>query len=219
MNPLPARRRLYIVWLVFVVLLAGIMAHEFTDFFQSAPPPLTGRLPIFAFHESDLSRVDILHQGKITALMRDATGTWFHHGASHDHHHDHGRGDHRHDDTTTLHPDQLVPSSTVIAERISLIAGMLVDRRIKPEQSLDHYGLANPPTLIAFYGRHREAGSQPLAKLYVGDLLPTQYAYYTMQPGDQELSLIPRYYIALLLALAFGEDQAPTPLLVQAEKG
>jgi hypothetical protein len=33
-----------------------------------------------------------------------------------------------------------------------------------------------------------------------------------MREGDQDLSLIPRYQIALLLALAFGADQAPTPL-------
>ncbi len=96
---------------------------------------------------------------------------------------------------------------------------MLADRRIKPEQSLDHYGLLNPQTIITFHSRIRTRDAKPLAILHVGDLLPTQYAYYAMQPGDRELALIPRYYIALLLALAFGEDQAPTPLPVQAEKG
>ena len=96
---------------------------------------------------------------------------------------------------------------------------MLADRRVQPEQSLDHYGLSNPPTMIAFYGRQGADASQPLAVLYIGNLLPTQYAYYAMRPGDRELSLIPRYYIALLLALAFGEDQAPTPLPVQDGKG
>jgi hypothetical protein len=101
-----------------------------------------------------------------------------------------------------------------MAERIDLMARMLADRRVKPAQSLDHYGLSNPQTMIAFYGRQGAAAAQTLAVLYIGDLLPTRYAYYAMRPGDRELSLIPRYYIALLLALAFGEDQAPTPLPV-----
>jgi hypothetical protein len=215
------RRRLYIVWLLFAVLLAGMLVHEVTSIFEPAPLPRTGRLPMFAFHEPELSRVEVRHQGSATALMRDATGAWFHHGASHGHHHRHGggQGDHDHATTNTLHAANPMPSSTAIAERIELMARMLADRRIKPEQSLDHYGLTNPQTMIAFYGRNEPDASQPLAVLYVGDLLPTQYAYYTMRPGDRELSLIPRYYIALLLALAFGEDQAPAPLPLPAGKG
>ncbi len=35
-----------------------------------------------------------------------------------------------------------------------------------------------------------------------------------MRDGDQQLSLVPRYYIVLLLALVFGKDQVPTPLPV-----
>jgi hypothetical protein len=208
------RRRLSIVWLLFAILLAVVMVHEVTDIFEPAPPPHTGRLPMFAFHEPELSRVEVRHQGNATALMRDATGAWFHHSASHDHHHYHGggHGDHEHANAYNPQAAAPIPSSTAIAERIELMARMLADRRVKPEQSLDHYGLTNPQTIIAFYGRKDADAAQPLAVLYVGDLLPTQYAYYTMRPGDRELSLIPRYYIALLLALAFGEDQAPTPL-------
>ena len=104
--------------------------------------------------------------------------------------------------------------SAQIAEQLALTARMLADRRVRPEQSLDEYGLANPQTMIVFYGRTKNGVdySRPLDVLYVGDLLPGEYTYYAMRDGNQELYLIPRYYIALLLALMFGEDQAPTPL-------
>ena len=189
MNSPPVRRRLYIVWFVLTILLAVIILHEATDIFEPTPPTRAGRLPMFAFREPDLGRVQIIHQGRIATLKRDAAGTWLHRGA---------------------HASR--PSAAAIAERISLIARMLADRRVTPTQRLDHYGLDNPPTMIAFYERQAAQTSKPLASLYIGDLLPTQYAYYAMQSGDRELSLIPRYYVALLLALAFGEDQAPTPL-------
>jgi hypothetical protein len=201
-------------------LLAGIIVHEVTDIFESAPPPPTGRLPMFAFREPELGRVQVIHQGRVAALMRDAIGVWFHHGASHGHQHTHSEhGEHPHGAADALHGADAIPSSTLITERLSLIARMLADRRVKPAQHLDHYGLSNPQTMIAFYGRQAANASKPLAVLYIGDLLPTQYAYYAMRPGDRELSLIPRYYIALLLALAFGDDQAPTPMPVSEEKG
>ena len=149
---------------------------------------------MFAFREPDLGRVQIIHQGRIATLRRDAAGAWVHHGAN-----------------------ASRPSAAAIAERISIIARMLADRRVTPSQRLDHYGLDNPPTMIAFYERQAAQASKPLAALYIGDLLPTQYAYYAMRSGDRELSLIPRYYIALLLALAFGEHQAPTPLPTRNE--
>lgn len=216
----PVRRRLYLVWLLLAVLCAGIIVHEVTDIFKPAPPQRTGRQPMFAFHERELGRVEILHQGHAAALMRDATGAWFHHGASHDHRHEHGSGpgEHHHASTQTPHAVDPIPS-TAIAERIELTARMLADRRVPPKQSLDQYGLSNPQTMIAFYGRQGADASQPLAVLYVGDLLPTQYAYYTMRLGDRELSLVPRYYVALLLVLAFGEDQAPAPLPVPEGEG
>ncbi|WP_089941483.1 hypothetical protein [Candidatus Entotheonella palauensis] len=221
MSPPPVQRRLYMVWLVFAVLLAGIIVHEVTGIFEPAPAPHTGRLPMFEFREPELGRVEVMHQGQRTVLMRDAADAWFHHGASHDHRHEHGSShdDHRHTDTDAAHGANLTISSIDIAERINALARMLADRRVKPEQSLDHYGLTNPQTIIMFYGRKRNNASKPLAILHVGDLLPDQYTYYARQPGNTVLSLIPRYYIALLLALAFGEDRAPTPLPVHKGKG
>ena len=104
MSP-PARRRLYIVWLVLAILLAGIIVHEVTDIFEPAmPSPSTGRLPMFAFHEPELSRVQVIHQGRVTALMRDTTGAWFHHGANHGHRHEHGgHSNHHYVDANAQH--------------------------------------------------------------------------------------------------------------------
>ena len=43
-------------------------------------------------------------------------------------------------------------------------------------------------------------------------MLPSRYTYYTLLDGDTELFLVPRYFVTMVLALAFGEDQIPTPL-------
>lgn len=213
MRPPRMRRRLYMVWLVLAILCAMIIVHEVTDIFAPTPPPRTGRLPLFAFREPELDRVQVIHRGRVIAFMRNAAGAWFNHGASHGHRHEHDSGqvDHHHADANAPESASSSPSSSDIAERMDLITRMLADRRVKPTQRLEHYGLSNPQTTIVFYGR-RAGASEPLGVLYIGDLLPHQYAYYAMRSGDRELSLIPHYYIDLLLALAFGEDQMPTPL-------
>jgi hypothetical protein len=78
--------------------------------------------------------------------------------------------------------------------------------------SLDSFGLENPKIVFSFYSRGRnEADSLRLEEiLYVGDLLPSEYTYYTRKDGESDVYLVPRYFIALLLALAFGSDQVPS---------
>ncbi|MHC4107764.1 MAG: hypothetical protein ACYSTY_06750 [Planctomycetota bacterium] len=164
---------------------------------------------MFRFGEPDLGAVNVIHEGRFAALMRDANGAWFQHDASHRHG---GEGG-----AAPAPADQHVADperSAEITERMALTARMIADRRVQPERSLDAYGLVNPKTMIAFYGRAEDGAdyARPLDVLYVGDLVPTEYAYYSMLGGDPELSLIPRFYVALLLGLVYGEDQAPTPL-------
>jgi hypothetical protein len=199
-------RRQPAVWLLLSALAAAIVVLEFTDAPEPGRPSETGRVPMFRFGEPDLGSVEAIYQARSATLMRDADGRWFQHDASH-----------RHSGAASNPGEAHVADperSVQIAEQLALTARMLADRRVRPEQSLDAYGLANPQTMIVFYGRTGDGidYSRPLDVLYVGDLLPGEYAYYAMRDGDQELSLIPRYYIALLLALMFGEDQAPTPL-------
>ncbi len=200
------RRRLWMVWLLLMILLAGIIAHEASDVFAPQPPSRLGRVPMFSFREPELGRIEVVYSGRSAVLSRNPAGEWSHRHEDHSRRQNHNHGhdhDHRH-----------AQPSAPTGEQIAFVASIHADRRVNPEQSLDQYGLKTPQAMIAFYGRKGAEvdATRPLAVLYVGDLLPTQYEYYTMRDGDEQLSLVPRYYIALLLALVFGEAQAPTPL-------
>jgi hypothetical protein len=168
---------------------------------------------MFDFGEPDLAQVEILYQGQSATLMRDPDGQWFQHQGGHQHT---GAAE---GETAAAPGDVHVAEPTraaAIAQQLAVTARMRADRRVELEQALDAYGLLDPQAMIAFYGRNgdRTNYARPLDVLYVGDLLPSDYAYYAMRDGDDQLSLIPRYQIALLLALAFGENRAPTPLPV-----
>lgn len=206
------RPRLVIVWLLLLTLVGAIAVQEGTDLFAPEPAPAhTGRVPMFDFGEPDLAQVEILYQGQSATLMRDPGGQWFQHQGGH-HHTGAAEGE-----TAPVPGDVHVAEpgrAAEIARQLAVTARMLADRRVEPERDLEAYGLLDPQAMIAFYGRDGERTdyARPLDVLYVGDLLPSDYAYYAIRDGDDELSLIPRYQIALLLALAFGEDRAPTPL-------
>ena len=68
--------------------------------------------------------------------------------------------------------------------------------------------------VFSFYPRETNdpTSLRPLEVLYVGDMLPSKYTYYTMKDGDNDIYLVSRYFIAMLLAVTFGEDQAPSPM-------
>lgn len=203
--------RLVTVWLGFAVLLIGIVLHETTGIFQAAFQASTGRIQMFQFDEADLSRVEITYQSRTAALIRNAAGLWLDNGEEHIHLNEITTLQHSRRQVSELHGHRSDANrSTRIREKLALMSRMRADRRVKPEWGLEHYGLQRPQAQLTFYGLG--ATVQPLARLEVGDLLPTTFAYYTRLEGDRELLLVPRYYIALILALAFGEDVAPTPL-------
>ena len=206
------RPRLLIVWSLLAVLLGAIALQEATGLFAPDPPqPPTGTIPRFAFGEPDLGQVEIIYRGRSAVLMRDPNGLWFQHGAGHRHAGASGAADGATpDDVHAGDPEQ----AAKIADQLAVTTRMLADRRVDPEQGLDAYGLFDPQAVVLFYGRRGDQPdyARPLDVLYVGDLLPTEYAYYTMRDGDDALFLIPRYQIALMLALAFGEGQAPSLL-------
>ena len=222
MRARPIRRRLVVIWVVLGGLLAGIVVHEATDIFDPKPQQRTDSLPMFQFSEPELTRVDVMYKGQPATLMRNAAGDWFPHHGSHRHDHRHGETATGQDESKLTHSHAVDRQrATAIAQRLALMSRMRADRRVRPEQELEHYGLDNPQAIIAFYGGQGKGigASQLLDVLSVGDLLPTQYAYYAMRAGDTELSLIPRYYIALLLASVFGAEQAPAPLPPRAGTG
>ena len=80
--------------------------------------------------------------------------------------------------------------------------------------SLDTFGLETPKIIFSFYPRETKDPSslKPLEILYAGDLLPSKYTYYTMKEGDSSIYLVPRYFITMLLTVAFGEDQVPSAM-------
>lgn len=200
------RPRLVAVWLVLFGLIGVIMVLEGRD--GPVTAPRAKGVAMFGFEESELGALDVLYQGKFAIVMRDPGGGWFLHDSSHRH------------DAAAAGTDPAAPAEThradperaqKVAAQLAATARMRADRRIEPEQGLDAYGLTSPQVMIAFYGRAEDGPdyARPLDVLYVGDLLPTEFAYYARREGDKEISLVPRYYIALLLALIYGEDQAP----------
>jgi len=222
MSARPVRRRLVVIWVVLGGLLAGIVVHEATDIFDPKPLPRTGSLPMFQFSEPELGRVDVMYKGQPATLMRNAAGDWFSHHGSHRHDHRYGETITDQGEAKLAHPHAADrQQATEIAQRLALMSRMRADRRVRPEQELEHYGLDNPQAIIAFYGRQGKGidASQLLDVRSVGDLLPTQFAYYAMRAGDTKLSLMPRYYIALLLASVFGAEHAPAPLPPQDGTG
>lgn len=200
-----ARPRLLAIWLVLLALVGAIVVADRTRIFDSDPPVRTSSVPAFNFTEADLGSVEVLYKGKFAALMRDPDGQWFQHDSSHSHSGAAAGADEAHGADPAR--------AAAIAEQVSVTARMIVERSVKAERGLDAYGLENPQIMIAFYGR--AAGDDVPSRLdvlYVGDLLPTQYTYYAKREGGGDLLLIPRHFVALLLGLMYGADQAPSPL-------
>ncbi len=202
------RPRLLVIWLVLLALIGGIVVADRTRIFDSDPPPPAGSISVFQFTEADLGSVEVLYKGQFAALMRDPGGQWFLHDANHCHGAAAAGADAPAGETHSADPAR----AAEIVEQLSVTARMTADRRVEPERGLESYGLDNPQTTFAFYGKAvGDDVPSRLNVLYVGDLLPTEYTYYAKREGEDDLLLIPRYFVALLLALIYGEDQAPTP--------
>ena len=212
----PLRRRLILIWAVFAGLLAVILATEFDigGGGDAATPGLqvdghghgAGGRRMFVFGEGEVGAIDVLYWGRAGSLLRNSEGRWFQHRAGHRH----GIG------ATTPRPGELhraTPEAEIrIAKQVAITAAMTADRRIRPRRGLADYGLDKPAMVILFHGREdNEIGYKaPLAVLYVGDPDPTEFAYYARREGDEEISLIPRFQISLLVALTHGAGAAPT---------
>lgn len=220
--------RLIAVWLLFVTMAVTIGVLEYDSFVPKQHAHRSdaestnssgekarshgGRERVFRFSEPTLGAVEISFRGHRTTLMRDHQGLWFNHGDAHQHAtQKDAQSGHHHSDGET---------AEAIRKQIDVSTRMLADRRIEPERVLQEYGLAAPTTTFTFYPRkgNEPDFAKPLSVLYVGDLLTTNYAYYTRIDGEQQITLIPRYQVALLLATAFGEDVAPAPLPKRANE-
>ncbi len=210
------RRRLILTWAVFAGLLAVILATEFDigggdgatapDMRGDGHRHGAGERRMFTFGEAEVEGVDVLYRGRAASLMRNSEGRWFQHDAVH--HHSIGatapRPGERHRATAE--------AEARIAKQVAITTAMKADRRILPKQGLADYGLEKPAMVVLFHGRevNKIGYRAPLAVLYVGDPDPTEYAYYARCEGDEEISLIPRFQISLLVTLTHGAGAAPT---------
>lgn len=227
--------RLLIISLIFGALLLGVFFHENTDVFVKSPPPKTGQLPLFSFMEQDLGRVEVIFNGSSSVLSKDPDGKWFLLGSHHM-----LEGEHSHSDEGLHEHDHVeLDRSLEIQKQLAVTVRMIGDRKLKVSQmksfsdsvvciedpihahvtnnrddcvSLAALGLENPSIVIAFYPREKggKNSSSPLETLYVGDMLPSEYTYYTRKGSESDIYLVPRYFIAMLLTVMFGPEQAPS---------
>ncbi|MCB1739872.1 MAG: hypothetical protein KDK91_05850 [Gammaproteobacteria bacterium] len=236
-RPRAARRwsppRVLVIWAMAGLLLLGIVVlerrtgtHQIGDGHGHGRAE-AGRVPMFEFGEGDLGAIELFYEGRMATLMRDPQGAWFRHDGSHLHSRPPGQTQAAESGTIVtgrggedLHRADPTDAAE-LRRRIEVSLKMLADRRIQPEQALQAYGLANPSIIIAYWGLRDGAPdyARPLSVLYVGDMLPTRYAYYAMRDGDRSIALLPRYQIALLLGMAYGEENAPTPLPDSRDEG
>ncbi len=201
------RKRLIAVWAAFAVLLALIIVLETQEPHDHHGHGTDGHadLAMFRFTEGELGGLDAFFLGKVASLLRDPDGRWFHHG-----------GSHRHGAEGTAPAGEIHKATQAdearIAEQMRVTSHMKADRSVPHAKGLEAYGLANPPMIFMFHGRdgNKVDYSTPLSVLHVGDLEPTEYAYYARRQGDKVISLVPRFQVSLLLTLTHGADAAPT---------
>ena len=219
------RWRLPAIWLLLALLLGGVWLQQRADRRQPAVAEREAGSghAMFDFSEADLSRIEVLYDGHHAELLRDRAGRWLLHDDSHRHagaDHDDAHRRAATDRDGAHQPHRAGPTKAgTLAGQVALATRMRADQRLTPDRPLDAYGLTEPQAVVLFLGHGTADGDAPLlAELRVGDLLPTRFSYYVQRSGSPELWLVPRYHVALLLAAVFGEDHAPTPLPVEAER-
>ena len=197
------RPGLVAIWGVLLALVVVIVVQQPNEITTVGD---AGLEPLLTFGEPDLGSIEVLHEARRAAVTRDDEGQWFLHNANHSH----AGGA---VDTSEIHQAS-AETADKIAAQVSATAAVRVDHLPHGDRPLDDYGLSNPKTIIAFYGRNADGVEygRPLAMLYIGRHSSEREAYYATIDDDPRIALIPDSDMATLLELLFGEDQAPTPL-------
>ena len=204
----PKRSGLIAVWVVLGLLIAGIAVLEGPSLLETAPGDIPQQSRLFDFTEPELGGIQAVYARQIASLMREPSGLWYQHDASHTHvgagvAQSTEEGDEKHEPN----PDQ----SAAIAERLARATEILVTEppggRIDPAAS----GLARSETMIAFYGRGPDGvdSSEPISVLKIGHAEPASDAYFARLDGRSEIGLIRRDDLFALLEVVFGEDKVP----------
>ena len=189
------------IWMVLTALVAVIVGREIFEAPEPPPAPAT-TLTLLAFGEGDLGSVEVLNIDRRAALIRDATGIWFLHDATHSH----AAGD-------QAASDEAHTSDPVVAVELgaaaTAAANLSAKETLEPSRPLAEYGLANPKIIIAYYGRDGVEVDyrRPLATLYVGTQSPDRDTYFASIDDRPGIVLIVHDDVDRLLDLMFASGK------------
>ena len=188
------RRRVVLVWLVLVALLATIATLEYAERRRTARAAGGDARRLLAAPVSELGAVEIAEAGRLHRFERDTAGRWFYHGV-----HGGSEGEHAH------------AADPAVAERVKRTLAALGRARMERGLPLQGdgatYGLTAPDLVVLVY---RPGQRQPLAQYAVGHEAPDRLSRYVLRVGASAVVTIPNYHIDNLRALlrAVGDAQA-----------
>ena len=181
------RRGLVVVWLLLALLIAAIVAIEYSD----RRPRASGGAgavdgqSLLPVPVDQLGAVEIADRGRLHRFERDGAGAWFYHGER-----SAAAADHAHTSD---------PAGAARIERAFAAFGRArIERRFPLKGAGAAYGVAAPDVLILAY---RSKESQPLVQLAVGHVAPDTVSRYVMLVGTPAVLTVPKYQIDNLLAL------------------
>jgi hypothetical protein len=188
------RPGLVAIWLVLIGLVVVIVAQQASQ----APDPLAPTVSLLSVGADALGSIEVLHQARRAAVSRDGEGQWFVHAANHSH----AGGAVQADETHQATPE----AAADLGLRVTATAALTVRATERPARAED-VGVANPKTIIAFYGRTADEidyGS-PLTMLYIGDRAPALGAYFATINDDPTIALVDDEALAALIDLLFNQ--------------
>jgi hypothetical protein len=193
------RRRVLVVWLILVMLIAGIAFMEYRN--RSKLPAevaetihgAEGSRMLLPAAIADLGAIEIGHAGTLHRFERDRTGAWFYHGA--------------HANAQATHVHQTDPAQAQIIDKAFAALGRTrMERQLKLDVQSGAYGLTSPQMIILIYGK---GNPQPLAQYAVGDVAPDGLSRYVLPVGRSYVVTIADYQIGNLLNLIQAVSEKP----------
>lgn len=190
-------RRVLVVWVVLLALIAVAAAIEFTDRASShSARGVDDARRLLPLPMDRLGAVEIADAGTLHRFERDAGGAWFYHGV--------------HSGSGGAHTHAVDP---VLAQRIEhMLHGFgraRIERELPRGTDTTPFGVRTPRMVILVY---RQNESQPLAQYAVGDVAPDTASRYVEVVGGSGVVTISNYQIENLRALieaAKGAAAAP----------
>ncbi len=182
-----SRRKLVVVWLVLVALVATIVLINRHDRVEMANAPAATRdqrmlLPVAI---GEIGAIEIAHNGTVHRFERDASGAWFYHGV--------------HSGAEQQHAHGSDPATAARIEKsLAGFGRTSMERQFPLNVQNDEFGVTRPEIFIMVY-RPKEV--QPLARYAVGTVAPDKLSRYVLPVGSTNVVTIPEFHIDNLLTL------------------